>query len=77
MGERKIEVDQRKAGLDLRGCFIVKARERKLTGVEIEVAKIVMGLDVSRFMLERQREVVESFADISQILIDDAKVAIT
>ena len=51
MRERKVKIDERKARLNLRGCFIVKARERKLTGVEIEIAKIVMRLDVARFML--------------------------
>src|SRR5216110_1662644 len=77
MGQRQIEVDQRKARLDLRGRFIVKPRERKLTGIEIEIAEIVMRLDVSRLMLQRQREIIQRFADVAQVLTYDAEVAIS
>src|SRR5258705_522380 len=38
MSERQVEVDEGKTWLDLRSGFVVKAREWKLTGVEIEIA---------------------------------------
>src|SRR6185437_1904085 len=38
MGQSQVEVDKRKARLDLRCSLIVEARERELAGIEIEIA---------------------------------------
>src|SRR6185436_20287816 len=77
VGQREIEVDERKARLDLGGSFIVQPRQRKLTGVEVKIAEVVVGLNVSRFMLQSKREVIQSDAHVSQILVYDSQVAIS
>lgn len=52
MDESEIEVDQRKARLDLRGAFVMKARQREFARVKIEIAQIVVSFNVSRLVLE-------------------------
>jgi hypothetical protein len=57
--ERQIEINEREAGFNLRGRFVVKLGELKVTCVVIEISEVVVCFDVSRIVLEREREVVE------------------
>ena len=49
--QREIVVNQRKVGFDLRGRFVMQARQRKVAGVIVKVSEVVMRLNVARIVL--------------------------
>ena len=49
--QREIVVNQRKVGFDLRGRFVMQARQRKVAGVIVKVREVVMRLNVARIVL--------------------------
>src|ERR1044072_4998482 len=55
----------------------MQQRQAKFTSVEVEIAEIVVGLNVTWLVLQRQREIVQRLPKLSQILIDDAEIAIS
>src|SRR6185369_14418932 len=75
--ECQVKVNQGKTWFDLGRRFIVKAREWKLTSVEIKIPQVVMRLNVPRFMFKRQREVIQCGRDVTQILIYDTEIAVS
>jgi hypothetical protein len=56
--QRQVEIDQRKAGFNLRGRFVMESRKRQLTSVVVKIPQVVVGLDVSWFVLQREGEVI-------------------
>src|SRR5437867_13282141 len=65
--QREIVVNQGKVGLDLRGRFVMQARQRKVAGIVIEISKVVMRFDMARVILQRLREIFQCTDGVSSV----------
>ena len=55
----------------------METRQRKLTGIVVEIPKIVVSLDVAGIAFEREREVVERLRYVALFQVDDRQVAVS
>ena len=74
--ERFLHMLARYARFDLGRSFVVHLCKLQVAGVVVEIRQVVVGFNVTRIVLKREREAVERAGELATLEIEDAEVTI-